>query len=351
MRENRGRWSVKFAGATAIAMLIVGVVTTTTPVDAQTQKNPVHTSTITVSATSSRAVARAGTRTTARWSHAVDTSNLAAVDNAYRTAYAPKLTQLIDWIGGSVLGCLPGLSSLLTNNSTLSSLNFVRSMAGLAQVVFSPSLNIAAQRAALMMAANNTLSHDPPSNWKCWTKSGATSASRSDLILAYPSLTAGQVISLYMSDPGTTNYAAGHRRWILYPFTTVMGNGSTNVSNALTVIGPSNANRPNPRWVGWPTAGYFPNPIEPDGRWSLSSGLSNVSFAHAKVSVFKGYLPVHIRQYGIHVGYGQPTVVWQMPSGFDKSASYRVVVTGVKQAGVARPLRAAYVVRLFTPSR
>lgn len=355
MRENKGRWSVKFTGAATIATLFLGVGAPAAQVEA------LATDTITGStsqqATPSTSVAgparvvTAGSRVTARWSKAIDTRSRSAVNAAYWSAYAPRLTQVIDWLGGSLLACLPGLSSLQTNAGTLSSLNFVRSLGGLAPVSFSPSLNSNAQKAALIMAANGSLSHNPTSGWKCWTAAGARAASKSNLAIAYPSLKAGQIIDLYMDDPGSTNTAAGHRRWIMNPFSTVMGTGSTKIANALTVIGPTNAYRPNPRWVGWPTAGYFPNKLEPEGRWSLSSGLKSISFRYAKVAVYKAGVRVPVRKYAVHNGYGQPTVVWQMPSSFDKSATYKVVVSGIKKAGLARALRTEYTVRLFTPSQ
>lgn len=352
MRENKGRWSVKFTCASAITTLILGFGGTATQGDALANDTSANDQTVTASvAGPSKAVARAGTRTTARWSKAINTTNRAAVNAAYLRAYAPKLTQVIDWVGGSLGRCVAGLSSLRTNSGTLSSLNFVRSLAGLAPVTFSPSMNVSAQKAALMMAANRTLSHNPSRGWRCYSATGARAAGKSNLALAYPSLKAGQIIDLYMDDPGSNNTAAGHRRWLLNPFATVMGTGSTKVSNALMVIGPTNASRPNPRWVGWPTAGYFPNRLEPDGRWSLSSGLKSVSFRNARVAVFQGSRKISVRRYAPHNGYAQPTLVWQMPKSFDKTAAYRVVVSGIKAAGTPGTLRQEYTVRLFTPSR
>lgn len=355
MRENKGLRSARFTGAAVTATLILGLGSAAAPGDARAvERHTADQSTVSVATTAvagpSR-VARAGTRTTLRWARAVDTSARSAVNAAYWSAYAPRLTQLVDWIGGSVLGCLPGLSSLTSNTGTLSALNFVRSMAGLAPVSFSSTLNSTAQKAALMMTANGNLSHNPSSSWKCWTSDGAKSAGRSNLALAYPSLKAGQVIDLYMDDPGSTNTAAGHRRWILNPFSTVMGSGSTDVANALTVIGPTSASRPNPRWVGWPTAGYFPNALEPDGRWSLSAGLSSMNFTYAKVAVYRGTTRIPVRKYTVHSGYGQPTLVWQMPANFNRTGSYGVVVTGIRKAGTTKRFTARYMVRLFTPSR
>jgi uncharacterized protein YkwD len=347
MRENKGRWSVTFTGATVTATLLLGLVMTTAPAQARTPDGDNHARVSTPARTS----AVAGTRVSARWTGAVNTSSLSAVNAAYWSRYAPKLWLPIDWLGGSLLACLPGLTSLLSNNATLSSLNYVRSLAGLAPVAFSSSLNSSAQKAALIMAANESLDHHPGSGWKCWSKAGATAASRSNLALAWPQLNSGEIISLYMDDKGGTNIAAGHRRWILNPFSTVMGSGSTRISNALTVIGPSSAARPNPRWVGWPSAGYFPNPLEPSGRWSLSSGLRSVSFAHAKVNVFRNGVRVPVHKYPVENGYAQPTVVWQMPAGFSKTSGYHVVVTGIRKAGSRKALRASYSVRLFAPTR
>ncbi|MFL6108907.1 MAG: CAP domain-containing protein [Marmoricola sp.] len=306
-----------------------------------------------VMTTSSPAGASDGTgyRTTARWSGAVNTASKTAVNSAYWSKYAPKYNVLVDWLGGSILGCLPGLTASTTNNATLSALNYVRSLAGLAPVTFSSTLNANAQRAALIMAANNALSHAPGSNWRCWSSTGASAAGKSNLALAYPSLRAGQIIDLYMDDKGDSNVAVGHRRWILNPFSTVMGSGTTDTANALTVIGPTNAYRPSPRYVGWPSAGYFPNALEPSGRWSLSAGSKSYDFTYAHVYAYNHSgtrIPVH--KYAVHSGYAQPTVVWQMPSWIGKSGSYTIKVTGIKRSGYSGSTSTSYTVRLFTPS-
>ncbi len=333
MRENYRPRSIRIVGATLLTALTFSVLTTTAPADAGTSA--------------------LGTRVTARWSSAVDTTSKSAVNSAYWSRYAPKQTLSIDWLLGSISGCLPGITSSSTNQATLSSLNFVRSLAGLAPVTFSSSMNSAAQRAALIMAANQALSHNPSSSWKCWTSSGAATAAKSNLALSYPSLKAGRIIELYMDDPGSSNTAVGHRRWLLNPFTTTMGSGSTDTANAIQVLGPTNAYRPNPRWVAWPASGYFPNTMEPNGRWSLSSGYRDVSFRYASVAVYKsdGSKVPNVRKYTPHGGYAQPTLVWQMPSTFPKSANYTVVVTGIKKSGYSGTLKSKYTVRLFTPSQ
>lgn len=327
MRENKARWTFAASGAVALAV-VAGLVFQTTPAGAQT--------------------VQAGTRVTTRWTGSVDVFDRAAVNNAYQTKYAAYQNTPVNWLGGSLLGCLIGLTSSGTNAATLSSLNFVRSLAGLAPVRFNSTLNYQAQQSALMMAANNTLSHYPTSSWSCYTKTGAQTASKSNLALSYPTIKAGQVIDLYMDDRGTSNKAVGHRRWILNPFTTQMGAGTTDTANALVVIGPSSGSQPNPRYVTWPTRGYFPAPLEPHRRWSVSSGLSNVTFADARVRVFHNGNRLKVRKFPVESGYAQPTLVWQMPR-FAKRGTYRVVVTRIHAVGSTHNRKMTYRVKFFHP--
>jgi uncharacterized protein YkwD len=328
VRENTKKLGTGFGLVTLMVTLVVGLIIQAAPADAGSA---------------------GGSRVTARWSGALNTRSMAAVNAAYWSQYANQQSVPTDW-SGSVSSCTAGTSSAASNRATLTALNYVRSLAGLAPVTLNSTLNARAQAAALMMSANGALSHAPSPSWKCYSRTGAAAAGVSNLALSYPSLTSGQIVDLYMDDPGSTNAAVGHRRWVLNPFTTQVGTGSTTTANALTVIGPRSYSRPNPRWVGWPTAGYFPNAIEPNGRWSLSSGRSNVSFAHAKVRVYAGGRRIPVHQYRVENGYAQPTLVWQMPSGFAKTGSYRVVVKHIKVRGKKKLRHTAYTVTLFTPA-
>lgn len=296
--------------------------------------------------------ASGGSTVTARWSGAVRTSDKAAVNSAYWSRYAPGLGTPITWQNGSVGRCLPGDNAAETGRATLRSLNFVRSMAGLAPVGFSATLNARAQRAALIMDANNALSHTPSPDWRCYTRTGAEAASKSNLVISGGNLTPGRIIQDYMDDRGSSNAAVGHRRWLLNPFSTTMGSGSTNAANALVVVGPTNAYRPSPAYIGWPSAGYFPNTMEPDGRWSLSAGRSSTSFRYARVSVYdQSGQRVTLHQYLPHAGYAQPTLAWQLAPGYRNSGMYHVVVQGIRRVGSSRSYSYDYKVRLFEPYR
>jgi hypothetical protein len=220
---------------------------------------------------------------------AIDTHSKAAVNRAYRSRFAANLDTPIRWTGSN-RPCRPGHMSRAANAATLESINFVRAMGGLAPVSFDKRLSAKAQKAALIMSANvprtQYLTHDPPRSWRCWTRAGHAAAGRSNLAWRTPRITAGGAIEQYMDDEGPSNKAAGHRRWIMYPPLLTMGNGMTSTANALTVIGTATRPAPpDPAWVSWPTAGWFPAPLEPNGRWSLSSGDSGARFGRAHVRV------------------------------------------------------------------
>ncbi len=285
--------------------------------------------------------------TTGRWSGAVPVGSKAAVNAAYWRAYAPGLSVPTGYTGNEsrcIAGGVSGASLAATRNA----INFVRSLGGLAPVSFNSALNSRSQQTALMMSANKALSHSPSRSWRCYTSVGAYNAGRSNLALAYPKITSAGVVGLYMQDPGGSNYGVGHRRWLLNPFATSMGSGSTNVANAITVIGPSSSARPNPTFVSWPTAGYFPNTIEPSGKWSLSAGNGGVSFSRSTVAVYRNGHRIAATKLRVENGYAQPTMAFDIPASQARSGTYTVVVHGIR-AG-SHWYSYTYHVSMFTPS-
>lgn len=280
---------------------------------------------------------------------AIDRTSLASVRDAFRTWYLGDVVEDVGW-SGSVIGCSPGAPTARAQAATLSRINYFRTMAGLGPVAFDRTLSTQAQQAALMMHANDRLDHHPVPGWKCWTADGALAASRSNLALGASGPAA---IDLYMDDPFAGNEAAGHRRWILYPIQRVMGSGSTSIANALSVFAFDNSwPRPEPDLpVAWPSAGYFPQELEPWGRWSLS--IADADFSGAAVSVTGptgATLPVTVHR--PQWGYGDHTLVWQVPlpaSGWEPmpNGTYRVTVSGI--AGVDTATH-SYSVNLFRAS-
>jgi uncharacterized protein YkwD len=285
--------------------------------------------------------------TTGRWGGSVPVSSRAAVNAAYLRSYAPGLNVPTGYTGNESR-CIAGGVSGASLTATRNAINFVRSLSGLAPVSFNSALNSRSQQTALMMSANKALSHAPSRSWRCYTSTGAANAGRSNLALAYPKITSAGVVGLYMQDPGGSNYGVGHRRWLLNPFATSMGSGSTNVANAITVIGPSSSARPNPAFVSWPSAGYFPNTIEPSGRWSISAGNRGVSFTKSTVAVYRNGHRISASKLRVENGYAQPTMAFNIPASQARSGAYTVVVRGI-QAGT-HWYTYTYHVSMFTPS-
>jgi uncharacterized protein YkwD len=287
--------------------------------------------------------------TTGRWSGSVDVNDKQAVNTAYLASFAPGLKVPTGWVG-SEARCVAGTQAPGSRTATLRAINFTRSLAGLAPVTFSSELNARSQTSALMMSANRSLSHTPPKSWKCWTAAGAANAGRSNLALSYPSITSAGVVSQYLEDAGSTNKPVGHRRWLLNPFATTMGSGSTNTANAITVVGPTSTSRPNPGYVAWPTAGHFPNTLEPSGRWSLSLGNRALSFRWATVRVWRNGTLVGATKNPVADGFAQPTLSWQLKPSLTRSGTFKVQVSGIRATSTSRSRTYTYVVRMFTPS-
>ena len=127
------------------------------------------------------------------------------------------------------------------------------------------------------------------------------------------------------------------------------GNGFTDTSNALAVVGPTSADNPNPAWVPWPSAGWFPAPLQPNGRWSLGSGSADADFSHARVTVHRvrsdADQRLKVKVQPVANGTAAPTLVFDV-RGVATAGTYRVSVTGVRKAAAASY---RYTVRLFTP--
>jgi hypothetical protein len=199
-----------------------------------------------------------------------------------------------------------------------------------------------------MMDANNTLSHNPATSWRCYTNLGASTAGESNIALSSVAWTPLDAVKSMFDEPGAGNYYVGHRRWLLYPDALTFGFGMTSRAAAIKVINNNiDTANPDPLWTMWPSRGYFPNTLEPAGRWSVST-KANVNLKFATVKVTKDGAGVPIRQETV---VNEPsirsTLVWQMPAG-SNSGSYSVTITGARKDGVTQPAY-TYPVYFFAP--
>lgn len=287
----------------------------------------------------------------------IDTKSKAAVAAAYNSVLVPALATPTGWTG-DVASCSVGSESAASAQATITAVNFVRELAGLRKVTLDSAFSAKAQAAALVYAAESNLSHDIPNDWKCFSADAKTAGAKSNIAWGSDSSLAGaKAIIGYMDDPGAGNEVVGHRRWILNPGAQSMGTGSTSNTNALWVQGKTSRKARGPAVVGWPSAGYFPSQLEPDGRWSVSApGQFTYDFSKAKVSVTTASgkkLPV--KRYAPVQGYANDTISFEVsgltvPTASTAVATYTVKVAGVRKAGSKKKISYSYKVKLFDPT-
>ena len=239
----------------------------------------------------------------------------------YNTVYQASKNIPSGW-AGSVLLNDPGTTTAAFKDATRLRVNYFRAMGGVpSTVVFDDGLSAADQFAALMMSANNALSHVPPLIWLDYTALGASAAGNSNLALGEDNTGAANngptAITGYIQDNGGNNPAAGHRRWVLYPPETTMGTGDVETStlnyaaNALYVLDQATFASPAPAardgFVAWPPPGYVPyDLISP--RWSLT--YPGADFSAASVTMSRKGNAVPVRLEALTPGAGDNTLVW-----------------------------------------
>lgn len=264
----------------------------------------------------------------------------------------------------SIADCQPGQLASTTTATLLKDLNTIRALHGLPAVTYSAADEAGAQASALMQAANDALSHTPPTTWKCYTSAGATVSGQSNLYGGYGNglgvISEDEVLAGWLTE--TNNLVAdsvGHRRWLLYPFLgavsygRVIGASPTQTradATALKVFGATGsgvANGALPAYVAYPYQDY------PARYFSLGSLLSfeviasgnansaangTVNFANAKVTVIqRGGTALTVSKVTYdNVGYGLPNNLQWAVAGLQANTIYDVSITGVVVNGATQ---------------
>ena len=285
----------------------------------------------------------------------VDTQVREASRLWYIEAYLGSNTSDAGWTG-NLSTCDPGETSEPFKAAVLQRINYYRSMAGIPALSgLDESYNAKAQAAALMMSVNGRLSHTPDASWLCYSADGDEAAGSSNLYLGVYGPAA---IRGYVNDPGTTNTAVGHRRWILYPQTRYMGSGDIpyvanySPANALWVFDLDNLWGPRPEtreaFVAWPPPGYVPYQVVYP-RWSFA--FAGADFSQASVTMTREDQPLTLLQHAPAYGYGENTLVWEPQTSLTNppasDTSYQVTISQVLIDD--QPQTFTYTVIIFNP--
>jgi uncharacterized protein YkwD len=226
---------------------------------------------------------------------------------------------------GSVATCDPGDISPDARENALRLVNLYRWLADLPPVDHDPVKNAAAQECAVLMHANNALSHTPPPQWTCYSEEGADAAGASS-IATLPGVAA---VDLYMTDPGNAT-TLGHRRWILGNWLGTIGLGSTSGYSCMYVFGEGVGSAP---WTAWPPAG--PVPLEAFGLWgdldatgwSVQSDTVDLTDVTVTVARDGQALPVTVTPLLDY--YGSLSAISFVPSGWQTvPGAYQVTIAG-----------------------
>jgi hypothetical protein len=232
---------------------------------------------------------------------------------------------------GNVNSCAPGDISADGRANALRLLNLMRWLADLPAVETTPERNTLAQACALMMDAADDLSHDPDTNWPCYTEDGAEGAATSN-ISGGPGVMS---INLYMIDNGNET-TFGHRRIILGNHFGPVGLGSTGEDGASCMQNNNGTGEAGKEWVAWPS-GIFPmqayegsfNQTLSETGWSVQS--EDIELDGAEVTITSGgtMMPVSVSQLTGNYGFNEALRI--VPDGWDPEpgSTYSVSVTGI----------------------
>jgi hypothetical protein len=239
---------------------------------------------------------------------------------------------------GAVMGCTAGTLSDAGKDNALKLINLYRFLTDLPPVTRDPAKDQSSQECALMMDANNQLSHSPPTGWACYSMNGATAAGRANICTSR----AVRCIDLYMSDFGNET-TIGHRRWFLSNQLGPVGIGGTTGGSCHHVIGGSGtATKP---WLAYPPPGPVPLeaihipglPSVDSTGWTVQSYGNTFNLTGATVTVTEGgqSRPVTVTRLGDN--YGSRYALRFNPMGWRTEAGRTYQVT-VSAPGLSSPI-------------
>lgn len=270
------------------------------------------------------------------------------------TTWAGAAAALYDTLP-DIATCRAGVLKASAKVQALEDVNRIRALHGLAPVTYSDADDAQTAEASLMMAANNALSHTPPSSWTCYTATGSTGAGSSNLYLGRGNglgfASSDDHMAAWLNEGGTASL--GHRRWILHPFlgkisygrvTQQRSDGTRYDSGTLKVFsftGGRPAPSVVPRWIAFPQGDYPVRYFRPTDYLSFSLAPSNtadgsdarVDFSAARISVMNGTTAMAVTdQSSDNVGYGLANNVQWRVTGLVAGVTYTVRISGIARA-------------------
>ena len=236
---------------------------------------------------------------------------------------------------GDLDACAPGMAPPLVLPNASSQLDYARELAGLP--VASTHTSGAAQECALVMHANEQLSHEPAPNWSCWSPEIPDIAAFS-LLATVPGVTA---IRGYLVDPGNEE-TLGHRRWLLSTWVSDFGFGSTSRYSCVHLATYDLDDITT--WTAWPPPGDVPRGmLESYGYtvdevgWSIQSDVYALEDARVTLTVEGTEYEMDVIPLSPWMG-SASAIRWRLPGELHGvEGPYDVHVQSVAQPGPNSP--------------
>ncbi|HWV38427.1 MAG TPA: CAP domain-containing protein [Vulgatibacter sp.] len=229
----------------------------------------------------------------------------------------------VPWIAGDD-PCDPGIFSDVAVEDTLRRINMFRELAGLPPVTEDPAQRHQDQACAVVMNANNALSHTPPKSWQCWSEAAYDGANSSNLALGYR--TPGNAIDGLMGDGGVPSQ--GHRRWLLGFYLGKVGLGFAGRATCVGVFDGSNPT--DVPWTAYPQPGPAPIDMVTDSHdpiaWSFHPA-DGIAGAEVKMQRLPFLDEVAIESWIPNTGFRIPDAIAWQPPAVRAGESYRITIT------------------------
>ena len=256
--------------------------------------------------------------------------------------------------------CRPGRLKPEVISTLTARVNEVRALHGLAPVSYDTRTENTAVAAALVFAANGSMSHYPGSWWRCFTEDASAGARLSNVFGGVASnrlifVSMDELVTGWMTDVRHVNPGSiGHRRWLLDPFLATISfgrvagllpDGRRTDGAALRVIG-SNRVVPEPiegGFIAYPFGDYPARFWDPAAMLSFAV-LADMRDKTASAQVDYTRARVSMRRHGgpeVAVGrvsfdnnaYGLPNSLQFAAEGLQPGVAYEVAIRDVSVRG------------------
>lgn len=259
--------------------------------------------------------------------------------------------------------CRPGRLKPEITTTLTARINEVRALHGLAPVTYDPATENTAVAAAMVFAANGSLSHYPGSWWRCFTEDAATGARLSNIFGGLASqrlifVSMDEMVTGWMTDVRHMNPGSiGHRRWLLDPFLAtisfgrvagILPDGRRTDGAALRIIG-SNRFVPEPiegGFIAYPFGDYPARFWDPGAMLSFAvlvdlrdkNASEQVDYSDVQITVRRtGGAAVEVsRVSSDHNALGLPNSLQFAAEGLQPGVSYDVAIRNVRVQGQSR---------------